>query len=427
MSGRRVNSKRLTLRWRSGGLLLCGLLSTADADPVEEYKQACEAPFFDHLSTIANPSLEEENALIKAAWSVSDDTCLALVDRLAAVADPVPETRLALHLARDWLGEYGESDDARCDEVRVIAEELSGHPDVLYELSHCTDTNSERASLLQKVLMTEPRHQHALRSLTGLVSHAGDAYGMDAETLIRHGNTLYEVAMHVDHKVSAAVFIHQTGNDASNHESGEVIRQRLRRDLGLDALDYGLAGRAGSLRRVCSFSMFKLGFEGLCVSAFETLVEESLATGLPIPDDVLRQLEQAYEDLRYGPWRMTPKTGAANHLKALLDTHPESLRSSEYHRVHAETAAVWRDRIALLRRAVDLDYGNLRARCDLAEALAATGARSEAGAVYLDLMSSGSPPCKPGRALRSLDEQSLWGTNATIASPEDPVEFIILR
>ena len=88
------------------------------------------------------------------------------------------------------------------------------------------------------------------------------------------------------------------------------------------------------------------------------------------------------------------------------------------------TATVWGDRIASLRRAIDLDSGNLRARCDLAEALVTTGGQTEAAALYLDLTSD-SPPCNPGEALRRLEEQSQRGTGKPLASPGDPVEFFL--
>ena len=398
-----------------------------------DYVQACEAPYFDRLSTIANPGSEEYGALSEAGHrspqadprAASEVSCAAFIERLRAVADPPPEGRLALLKARAWVGDYHE--EAFCAEVRVIAEDLPEHPEALYELALCADAVSGSLPLLQKVLEIEPRHHDALKTMVRFSSLDRDdevEYGMDAETLARHRNALYEVAKLVNYKIEAAGFIYQAALDAGDHGAGEAVRDRLRRDVGLDALDYSPARRRESLDRVCSLGIFDLDLEELCLAAVETLVGEAASAGASIPEDVLRYMKHAFELLKYRP--SMANAGAAERVKALLEAHPAPLWTSEHHRVHAMTATVWRDRIASLRRAVDLDYGNLRARCDLAEALVVTGGRTEAATLYLDLTSD-SPPCNPGEALRRLEEQAQRGTGKPLASPEDPVEMIFLH
>lgn len=122
---------------RLGCVFLYALVAgpLAEADPVTRYRQACEAPYFDHLATVTHPNREAEEALFKAAISVSDTTCSAFVAHLAAIPDPTPQMRLALLLARRWLGDYAE--ETHCDEVRAIAEELEDDAEALHELAQC--------------------------------------------------------------------------------------------------------------------------------------------------------------------------------------------------------------------------------------------------------------------------------------------------
>ena len=278
---------------------------------------------------------------------------------------------------------------------------------------------------MQEALKLDPWHYNSLRALTQFVLRHGEHDGVDAESAARHRHAFYEVAKPFD-KLGAAVTIHEAAVAVGDHDAATAIARRVRQDLGLDALNYGPARRAGSLGRVCSVAVFDLDLEDLCLSAIKALAGEAATAVAPIPDDVLRHLEYAFERLKYRAWQTGPKTGAAQRLKALLEAHPAPLWTSEHHRVHAMTAAVWGDRIASLRRAIDLDYGNLRARCDLAEALVATRGRIEAATLYLDLTSD-SPPCNPGEALRRLEEQAQRGTGKPLASPEDPVEMIFLH
>ena len=147
--------------------------------------------------------------------------------------------------------------------------------------------------------------------------------------------------------------------------------------------------------------------------------------GTAVPGDVLRHLGHAFELLRFHPWKAGPKTAGAESLRALLEAHPAALRSSEHHRILAKTAATWGEHVGALRRSVDLDSGNLQARCDLARALAVTGERVAAAALYLDLTSAEAAPCNAGAMLRKLEELAMQGTNGPIASPEDPVESVL--
>ena len=85
--------------------LLTGLFATrlATADPLQDYVQACESPFWQHLSTIAHPSPKEFLPLLEGAQSLADDSCSAFVERLSALPNRTPEERLALFSAQFWL------------------------------------------------------------------------------------------------------------------------------------------------------------------------------------------------------------------------------------------------------------------------------------------------------------------------------------
>ena len=110
------------------------------------------------------------------------------------------------------------------------------------------------------------------------------------------------------------------------------------------------------------------------------------------PVDRVRALELIYE----------AAVTAGERLNAILATHPASVRSSEHYRVYAATQTTWRDRIAALRRAVELDIGNQRARCALGAALAWTGAQDEAWEVFAELAAEADaqPACNAAQALQ---------------------------
>jgi len=410
-------------------VLLLGLFSgvpMSAADPLADYEEYCEAPIFEHLSKVLHPSRKEYETLGKAGRAAAKATCWAYVERLEAESRPTAEQRLALLVARGQLGS-GPSAEPFCDEIRTIETELPDHPEVLYELYHCTEDDIVGITLLRRALEIDPNNRAALRALTMRIRHTGDTYGIEPATLLRYGTTLYQMSEYAGHKISAARSIFAVAVFTDDRETAAAIRKRIRRDLGLDALDYGPERRAGSLQRACGGALFYLDLEDICLSAVEKIAADAAAVGEPIPREALRHMAKAFERWNYAHWSTGPKTGAAARLKAVLEAHPQ--KSSEHHRVLAQTAPVWSERIARLRRAVETDGGNLRARCDLAEDLAYTGARVEAAAQYADLLAlrvNGRLPCEPEAALARLQEQALHGTPASVA-PEDPVEFVILN
>ena len=91
--------------------------------------------------------------------------------------------------------------------------------------------------------------------------------------------------------------------DHGDGGTAHAIRDRRVGDVDVRALDYGPDDRAGSVNRVCAAAMFKVDLEDICVSAIQTLVAHSAATGTSIPEDALGHLEYAYVQLKYGVWQ----------------------------------------------------------------------------------------------------------------------------
>ena len=387
-------------------LLVAGIAHMADAsdDPLEDYLRACEAASV--VGGVVGPEV----------------TCSALVERLSALTAPAPEARLALVKARAWLGHYPDEVDY-CNAVRSLAEDLADSPDVLYTLAICSywpmpsgpfgirRGNESLISGLQATLALAPDHEDALDFLVYKIRALGYGYGVDAAALTAYATTLYEITG----RLSAAEAVFAAALDANDPGQAEAIRERVRRDLNLDALDYGPEHRRDSLQRSCGDeSLFYLDLEGPCLDALRSLARSAADAGEAIPDDVLDRMGDVLgrlqvphvEGFRYKPWKTGPKTGAVAGLKAVLGALPEPLRSSEHYRVYARTAADWADRIGPLRRAVDLDSGNFTAQCDLANALAWTGERDEARSFYMHIKDAATAamPCDFESALLSLDE-----------------------
>ena len=319
-------------------------------------------------------------------WAAAATPCTAFMRQLEAEPGALSdETRLALYLAKKWLGGYPEKQE-RCAEIGKIVERLPGNVDALYEWSDCIDEDAHIA-LLKKTV--EMGHARARFELVSLFEYAGDYYGIPPETLARHAEGLYEDANGVSERYMAAQAIYRIALDMGDRDAAEAIQNRLIRDHGLDSLDFTPAQRDESLYRACAVQMFVLDLEGdLCVPALEALADDAAAWGEAIPPDVLLHMEDAFERFERGTWSNGPKPLGAAKLAAILDAHPEPLRSSEHLRVLAKTVAGWDERVDGLRRAAELDPGNLRARCDLADALAFTGAVDEAASLYKGLMAN---------------------------------------
>ena len=420
-------------------VLLCGLTipwcGALLADPSADFYRACvDAPFEYAASAPHLITRAEYNERLEEGSRRADISCAALVARLARLPDPTPEERLALLRATRWFGGDGDF----CDTVMPFAEALpDNNADALQIRSTCTAAKDreESLALLLRSLEADPRHPRhgsGLRSLRWKVWFGGaevDA-GVDAETLLRHWNTDYEiVAQSPSEKTSAAALIYATAIEAGDREVAEDIRVRVRRDLGLDTLEF--KRREATLDLVCEHAILELDLEELCTGGVERLAAESATLGDPLPPDILRPLERVTRlisgiRLTSGGGGGPEERDALARLKTLLDGYPEHLKSSEHLRVYAEAFREGPERIGALRRAVYLDPGNLAARCGLAKTLERTSPE-EAWSIYADL--SAEPAdlpmlCDPEVSLQRLEERARTGPNDE--APQHQIEEIIV-
>ena len=201
-------------------------------------------------------------------WAAAEKPCTAFIRQLEAepggLAD---ETRLALFMAKKWLGGYPEMQQ-RCAEIGKIVERLPGNADALFEWSHCVDDDDARIALWKKTV--ELGHPGARNWLVSSFEYTGNYYGFPPETLARHAERYYEDANDVTDRYRAAQAIYRMALDTGDGDAAEAIQNRLIRDYGLDSLDYTPAHRDKSLERACAYQMFVLDLEGdLCVPALE--------------------------------------------------------------------------------------------------------------------------------------------------------------
>ena len=380
--------------------LACGSLA---ADPVEEYRAACEAPHFEVLSLMTHPG---DDRLID--WAAAEKPCRAFIQRLEAERGVLPdEMRLALYLAKRWVGDY-QDEEERCEVIQKIVERMPGNADAQFKWSYCIDDDDAHIALLKKLV--EMGHSEARRSLVFLFEHTGDYYGIPPETLARHADSIYENANHVSERYQAAQAIYEMALDTGDRDAAKAIQNRLVRDHGLDSLDFAPAHRDESLDRACAVHMFAMDLEqDLCIPALEALAAEASLAGEAIPPGVLLHMADAFDYFEFGTWSNGPKPQGVARLAAMLDSYPEPLRSSEHLRVRAK-ANGWSDRIGWLRRAVDTDPGNLRARCDLAEAMVFAGSVDEAASLYQGLIAAEDAPCRPSEALDRLANRTAGNT-----------------
>jgi len=204
--------------------------------------------------------------------------------------------------------------------------------------------------------------------------------------LLRAGRRIYAAAMR-----------------AGDLAAAEALQARLRRDLGLDALDYGVESARASLALACKPALYGyLGLEDACLSGVEKLAGQASADGLPLPGYVLKAVDRATHTMRrqacavsqgaasgFGGsvvvapgecWPEVTETDAVGRLRAVLEYHGGAW-SSEHHRVLAQGFLGGDDRLEGLRTALRVDAGNARARCELATALNARGDSSGAAAL----------------------------------------------
>ena len=437
-----MNGKRIARITAAAHVLLTGgLILAAPADEtaatswLENYERECGR---------GSGVLWQMSTADADGWPPQD--CAAFAARIAALAEPSPEARLALFVARDRIGGNGPD---RCGTMRRIAEDMvPEHPFPLFFLATCTRheeggefaKRQKAVSLLRRAVAADPEH---VLSLFALVSMGeGPAFRGEYPHLTAAEYAGYATAHYrITGDTWAARLAFDGYLDAGHTARADSIRNGVRDDLSLDALDLSPTARGGSLSLACSDDLIWLGLADHCLAAFTALIGTSAAAGEAVPDDVLAHLRDAFKRLvaaarvadgrknnerfarrlSHASWVAGRKAREAAGLRALLESHPPPFKSSEHHRVYAATAPSWGERIEALRSAVELDAGNREAMCELAEALVVTGAGREAWPIYTELAATDDPSrCAGGEdAMRLIGSPEHSGVSRRV-SPDDP-------
>ena len=414
------------------------------------------APAEETAATFWLESYEREcgrgsGVLLKVPTAEADgwpsQNCAAFAERIAALTDPSPEARLALFVARDRIGGNGPD---RCGTMRRIAQDMvPEHPFPLFFLATCTrheegDELAKRqkaVSLLRRAVAADPEHVLSLVTLISIgegPAFRGEYPYLTAAEYAKYAASHYRITG----DTWAARLAFDAYLDAGDAGRADSIRNNVRDDLSLDVLDLSPTARGGSLSLACSDDLIWLGLADHCLTAFAALIGASAAAGETVPDDVLAHVQDAFRRLvaaarvadgrkdnerfarrlSHSSWAAGRKARGAAGLRALLESHPPPLKSSEHYRVYAGTAPSWGGRIEALRGAVELDGGNQVAKCELAEALVLTGARREAWPIYTELASAtDDPPVCPGGedAMQLVESLEHRGVSSRV-SPDDP-------
>ena len=397
------------------------------------------------------------------SWATySAESCGRLADRLAAVEQPTRAERLALLKAR---GRLARRAGREADDCPGLADIAADHPDYAYALyfrSFCVPPVARQpggesaVDLLRRAAEIEPDNYLVLQwLLMSVEGHPPEAAGgvsdIDPGALAAYREAMYEAgrasadwwrAVMKDPDdppteeywqatvwrgpLSAARYIHAAAVREGDLAAAAAIQTRLRRDLGLDELDYGTESARASLALACHPSLYGyLGLEEVCLSGVEKLAGRASADGLPLPGYVLEAVDHATGTLRHAactaskgasiagrlsiaPGECLPgvtETAAVRRLRAVLEHHGGAW-SSEHRRILAQGFLGGDNRLEGLRDALRAAAENARARCDLARALIARG--DSAGAAALDA----DPECVEtadfawGDIRRPLDGQS---------------------
>lgn len=242
-------------------------------------------------------------------WSLTNSTasCAGFLDRLAAEEHPSPDERLALLLTR-----RGISHEEGCAGLETIAGDHPDYAEVLYYLGlYGCVSEAENVALMRRALEIEPDNYRVLSwlllSVEGLPPEApdfpGTASDIDSGSLAAYREALYEAGLARavwwqevmkdaepddppaeelvqrtiwDGPLTAGRSIYAAAVREGDHRAAEAIQTRLRRDLGLDALDYGAENGRASLALACHPALHgPLGMDDVCLSGIEKLAGQA--------------------------------------------------------------------------------------------------------------------------------------------------------
>ena len=461
-----IKRKKVCWRWLSilAGTITVAVVSNTGAQATESameksFAKSCLAAYRNELAGWQATRLDEEGyrrAVLSARASAAD-SCSAFVERMEGDGQLSAQESTYLRDARDLLA---DTPRGQCIEARVVSEVVRSAQS-LFRLAACHFPNEKSIALLREAVEIAPGHLGSLLLLTNTNAE------LDLQARAEYGEALYERSKYSFDKTSAAKAIVEWAVETGDIAAAQAIHERLKRDLlnepplrrcvnHLDVL---------GLEEVCLEALESVAADALAAgealpdrlvslvkSAFwqthwltdlpskvssEAEVAEMLATPgaraqlaenyanspkhLEImgdqvklttmlrghPDEVKRIDHDTFltDALGLEPWELR-RSKQARRLKAVLENHPKPLRTSEHYLALAATPSTWRERIALLRGALEVEPGHVGARCDLARALEVTGDLAGARKAYRELLAYDDGSCRAQARLDDLDNRA---------------------
>ena len=367
------------------GAIAVAVADGAGAEPTEAavaeaYARSCVAPYHEELAGSQATQFDREayQRVVLAARAAAADSCSAFVERIEKHAQPGEEESQELRDARDLLAHNFRG---KCLEAQAIADVVRS-AESLYELSACHSPGEEGTALLREAVEINPGHLGALLLLTNST--------LDSQTRAEYGASLYQRTEDIYYRMDAAKAIIEGAVDRGDLAAVVEIRERVRRDLLNQPPLRRCAANLDSLglREVCLEAIEAIAAGA--VSAGEVLPDQvvsrvddlfwEMSMWMNMPNfvrsevevaellatpEVRAQLAAAYEDvpeirhiledevelarwmrgqaasvellerdarladwLGWEPWGVR-KAGQAERLKAVLENHPERLRTSK--------------------------------------------------------------------------------------------------
>ena len=462
----RDTNERETVGWNwfaiVAGTMAVAVANVMDAQATESvaaeeaYAQACLAPYRNEFAGWRATQLDEDAywRAVLAARAAAADSCSAFVERFERDGQSGAPESPYLRDARDLLAGTRRR---RCIEARVVSEVVR-NAESLYELALCR-SGKEGTALLREAVEIDPGHLSSLRFLTFA--------DLDSQTRAEYGESLYRRSEDIFDRESAAKAIIEWAVDRGDSAAVQAIRERFKRDLlneppldrctwhlddlGLEeicleaiesvAADALVAGEALP-DRVVSLAewhfwetdvlMKMYGYVRSEAEVAEMLAAPGMRAQLAVDwanaPEYLETLEDDVELAKFlrgdpdfvkrvdhdvfltdvlgrEPWA-AHTSARAERLKAVLENHPKPLRTSKHYLALAAFPGTWRERIALLRDAVEVESGHVGARCELAQTLEATGDLAGARREYRELLAYDQRRCDAQASLADLDNRA---------------------
>ena len=462
-----MNTRRNTVRVQWLPILaVAAILAAADGVGAESaesrvmeeaFARSCVAPYHESVAGWPPAQLDKEAywQVVLEARAVAAGSCSAFVELIEKDVEPDGEENPLLRDARDLLAHTPEG---RCLEAQAITEVVRSAQS-LYKLALCTPRGEEKVALFREAVEINPRHIGSLLFLSQVA--------LNSQTRAEYGALLHRRTKGLGYRLTAAKAMIEGAVDRGDLSTVVQIHESVRQDLldqpplsrcyerrehlgvvdicleGLEALAADAVSAGEVLpQRVVSLVDNLFWEIGLSIPMPTYVRSEAEVAHLLATPDVRAQLAGVYERepeirhiledevelaewmrgepatvevvdrdallaqwLGWEPWG-SRKAAQADRLAAILENHPERLRTSEHYLALANTATTWEDRMESLLRAVEVGEGSVRARCELAGALGRVGKLEEARRGYRELLADDDGSCHAQQRLENLIDRA---------------------